>query len=377
MRNRLQNLALLTVTLILGVLLLEGASGFLLTKPELEPKKKGLERILADAKLPSELNHFGGAATSPHPYMLVQNTPNYVKESKRQHNSLGYRSEDVSLKKDPNVFRILALGGSTTYGWLIPDYRNVWPHLLQVLLKSKFESKGLRVEVINAGLPYATSAELLSSWIFRHQFLEPDLVIIHTGGNDVAPLLFPDYDPEYTHFRARGLTYKIPKAKYIRPILRRSNVLTLAALLFVPQNPLDSVYISQPYPFSSLKFDEVKHRIEHTYPLGFERNLTSLVRAAKDAGSLVALISFVQGSEQQIRKGRVDMAGLEKAFVWGLEKNQVIMRSVSESEKVPYFQPEQSQFPDELFVDNSHLNEKGQAVKAKYIANFLGRSGVL
>ena len=53
--------------------------------------------------------------------------------------------------------------------------------------------------MVNAGLPYATSAELLAGYMFRHRYLDPDLVIIHErGGNDTSPLMYEDYNPEYT-----------------------------------------------------------------------------------------------------------------------------------------------------------------------------------
>jgi hypothetical protein len=41
---------------------------------------------------------------------------------------------------------------------------------------------GPGIEVINAGLSSATSAELLAGYIFRHRYLKPDIVIIDVGG---------------------------------------------------------------------------------------------------------------------------------------------------------------------------------------------------
>ena len=54
----------------------------------------------------------------PHPYLLWENTPEYVSsDGIKQTNHLGYRnSNDFNITKDAKVFRILALGGSTTYG---------------------------------------------------------------------------------------------------------------------------------------------------------------------------------------------------------------------------------------------------------------------
>src|SRR5690606_14357674 len=68
-------------------------------------------------------------------------------------------------------------------------------------LEAKLQAQtGRSVQVINAGLNYGTSVEALAGYVFRHRFLKPDLVIYHGGGNDVMPLFFDGYNPEYTHF---------------------------------------------------------------------------------------------------------------------------------------------------------------------------------
>ena len=59
-------------------------------------------------------------AWTPHPYLVYYPTPNYRK-GKTFHNSLGYRSEEFTAKKPDNVFRIVAMGGSSTYDVSIED----------------------------------------------------------------------------------------------------------------------------------------------------------------------------------------------------------------------------------------------------------------
>lgn len=365
------NIFIAIVTSVLCVVLLEFLGYILLNNESLGPKKKVLSIILNKKTItPGEINLFQHASISPHPYLLYQNTPNYSKNDKKEHNSLGYRSHEVPVVKGPNVFRIIALGGSTTYAYGVPDFRDSWPYRLQEILKDRYQGV-FEVEVINAGLPYATSAELLSSWIFRHQFLEPDLVLIHAGGNDIAPLFFPDYNAEYTHFRARGFSYKLPRSKWIKFVIERSHFFHLLTLLLVPRSNLDTVYIDQPYSFLKLRPSEVDIRVKSTYPSGFYRNLNTLVRTIKSSGAKVVLASFVQASEKQIAHGRPDMAGLEKAFVLGLEKNREIMRLISGVEQIPYLEPDQENFPDSLFVDNTHLGREGQIVKAEIFSRFL------
>ena len=141
----------------------------------------------------------------PHPYLLWENTPEYISpEGIRQTNNLGYRNkEDLDFTKDAKVFRILALGGSTTWGYLLDDPDDTWPSQLEGILNDALSENSDfdKIEVINGGLNYATSAELLLHYLFRDRYLDPDIVIIHTGGNDAKLLLFHDYNPDYSFFR--------------------------------------------------------------------------------------------------------------------------------------------------------------------------------
>ena len=155
----------------------------------------------------------------PHPYMRYQLSSNYTSKGFLQHNSHRYRNPEFSFEKAENTLRILALGGSTTYMFpYITNPQHAWPLRLETRLAGYLESP---VQVVNAGLSYATSAGLLASYVFRHQYLDADVIVIHTGGNDIAPLLFEGYNPEYTHFRAQGAGL-VPR-NMERNILKRSH----------------------------------------------------------------------------------------------------------------------------------------------------------
>jgi hypothetical protein len=66
----------------------------------------------------------------PLPYFLYVNKPGSSLEGKVQINSLGHRGPEISEEPPVGTLRILAIGGSTTYGWLLKDYRDAWPSLL-------------------------------------------------------------------------------------------------------------------------------------------------------------------------------------------------------------------------------------------------------
>jgi lysophospholipase L1-like esterase len=89
------------------------------------------------------------------------------------------------------VFRIVALGGSTTYGISLPMNRT-YPAQLQQILRDEYGYT--QVEVINAGVIAYNSWDLLAEFEYRVLDLNPDMVIVYEGINDVVARLV---DPRY------------------------------------------------------------------------------------------------------------------------------------------------------------------------------------
>ena len=95
-------------------------------------------------------------------------------------NSFGFRGADFEEKKDPNVFRIMMVGGSTTFGSGSTSNDATIPEVLQ----KKFLENNYDVEVINAGVGAATSIE--EAYKIRHHYkkYQPDLFLVYDGRND-------------------------------------------------------------------------------------------------------------------------------------------------------------------------------------------------
>jgi lysophospholipase L1-like esterase len=91
----------------------------------------------------------------------------------------------VSLAKPEGVFRILCLGGSTTYG-VGADKSNSYPAQLEDLLHRVYAGCGVRFEVLNLGVMG------YHSWHTRIRFeaelaaLQPDLVLVMDAINDLV-----------------------------------------------------------------------------------------------------------------------------------------------------------------------------------------------
>jgi hypothetical protein len=113
-------------------------------------------------------------------------------------NSLGYRDVERSLARPPGVFRILALGGSNTFGAKVDD-DGTWPRALE----AELTARGCPVEVWNLGVSgYETRQKLVSA---RRELgrASPDafLLQVHNigpryllGGHDPWPALRRDVD---------------------------------------------------------------------------------------------------------------------------------------------------------------------------------------
>jgi lysophospholipase L1-like esterase len=93
------------------------------------------------------------------------------------------------------------MGGSTTYGEGSAKANETYPAYLETLLANDLPTGWKGIEVINAGIPYGTTAEILTQYQFKFHYYRPDLVILNPGGNDAVGLVLPHYHPDYSHWR--------------------------------------------------------------------------------------------------------------------------------------------------------------------------------
>jgi hypothetical protein len=127
-----------------------------------------------------------------HPYLYYKNLPNQHDTDicgEYHVNSLGFRGEEVAREKDPDVFRVIVVGGSTAFGYGATNDAATWSHRLQEKLNTCASMPG-RVEVINAAvIGYGVAQEFLALYTELLD-LAPDLVIAFDGYNDFYGLVF-------------------------------------------------------------------------------------------------------------------------------------------------------------------------------------------
>lgn len=130
--------------------------------------------------------------TNYQPFTVIGLKPNYhfkIQNIETKTNSYGFRSEELAVPKPKDTFRIFLLGGSTVQGiynkdwtieqWLQPMLANVWP--------------GKKVEVVNAGVGGYYSQNEIALLQTKIIDLQPDMVVIYDGYNDMQYGAQPGY----------------------------------------------------------------------------------------------------------------------------------------------------------------------------------------
>jgi len=301
-----------------------------------------------------------------HPYMLYVNAPGQADaQGRHRTNSMGYRNPEFLPAKSPGVFRVLVLGGSTAFMESIEDTADTWAAKLESKLNTA--SKGTRFEVINAGLPGAVSPEILSGYVLRHRYLQPDLVILD-GGNDLLALAYENYHPEYTHLRAASnLTLPRP---FERTMLR-SYLCRLVYILWL--RDMKFVYVNEPYPAERLDRPAALERVRTVRPAGFERNMDFLIRSIVNDGAQPVLFRFLIARTPYLTRNRPDLAGTEPIFEAGLPVHNGILRALAGKYGIRFVEPDQARFSDDQFRDCCHLTPDGEDVKAGILFDELAK----
>lgn len=115
-----------------------------------------------------------------------------------RHDERGFRSPAFATPKPLGTHRIVMMGASTVYGISVENHQTSSTRLREELGRRHPTET---FEVINAGVPGWTSRETVLNLISRVGALEPDLLIMLDGRNEIFPQLWNDYRDDYSHYR--------------------------------------------------------------------------------------------------------------------------------------------------------------------------------
>lgn len=214
------------------------------------------------------------------------------------HNDLGYRGPEISIPKPEGTFRIVSMGGSTTYSTGTTAEES-YPAFLQQILRDEYGYTN--VEVINGGVSGYTTWEILADFQFRVLELEPDMLIFYEAVNDlvvreqVSVDCYRGLNPQRGLNGQRGLfverTAALPASALYRMIA--------IPLRWMP-NPLalDSAFEPTRVECAPDGGDmTLEKRLEANAPVYYERNIRNLMVLAQANGVQPVISSWVYNVE--------------------------------------------------------------------------------
>lgn len=308
---------------------------------------------------------------TPHPYLSYYPTPNYRK-GQTYHNSLGFRGDEFPVKKPDGVFRIVVLGGSSTYDVRIENNADIFTAQLEKLLKEEYGYQD--VQVINAGVPGYNSWELLVNLEFRVLDLDPDLVIIYEGVNDVHARMVEPSAYRGDDFGRRQAWQVPPVPLWEHSALLRilSRSLNITRQVSVDDFVSSPTYVS--WPFENRLHEEDLDPVEvleENPPIYFQRNLENMIAVAKEHGVEIMFSTWAYSPYLK------DYAA-EGYYQQGFKENNDVVKSVATEQHISLFDfaavmPQDAKY----WADGRHSNEAGALVKAKLFAEFIDAQGLI
>jgi len=153
-------------------------------------QKDSCNEGLWESRLFSEYSHsFVKSLCSDYKSMIDYQTPYKHWEPNQNSNSvninsLGVRGDEISISKDSDTYRIVMLGGSAMYGLFATSDSSTIAGFLEKKIHD--ENPEFNVEIINAGVNGATSFDETRFLDDKLLQLDPDMVFVYDGANDLA-----------------------------------------------------------------------------------------------------------------------------------------------------------------------------------------------
>jgi lysophospholipase L1-like esterase len=298
-------------------------------------------------------------------------------------NAMGFRGDELVVPKPADEYRVFLVGGSSAECLLLDD-----ADALHAVLQREFQSKapdGRTVRVYNAGKSGDRSYDHVSMIVHRIVHLEPDLLVVFAGINDLTAAI---YGSDYLHLadgRGVQLTYGRlwrywatefqvgRRLFYLRNrLLGRPEREMLEQISLVPEYK-DKVTARRAAPKA-----DGPPRVE---PLFYRNNLLSIAGVAEAFG-----VGLVFMTQQTTWNSKIDPSvenwqwmllrdGLTyraEAMDAALESLNDVMRSVAASGRIPIYDlarsiPKSSAF----FYDDVHFNVKGARVAGGELASVI------
>lgn len=281
-------------------------------------------------------------------------------------NAMGYRGPVVNLEKPPGTLRIILLGGSTAAGYAVEDDQTIDAYMRSLLAE---RLPAVCVEVVNLAVSAYDSYQDFERFRLDGTRLAPDLVIIHSGINDVRHARIPDLTAPPDR---RTLVWESALVKPREELKTGPSFWTMLKHY--------SYLARLPGYVSDLRWqrqDLTAIRVTEPYPAAvdyFETNLENTIALADQIGAGVILstppsaLSVRNQPADPVEKSYwIRDAGTTEAYRerLALKMQEIVTRDSAAGRRIRYVS-HHLVLPD--FQDDAHLTASGNASVARNLA---------
>ena len=367
MKAILLRLMLIVFGLLIGLVLLE--AGLRLWFSVQGTERERVMYVYSQAEINAKTSQFIGV-----PFLNFTLNPNLSDVSKQ-----GFRGATVAIPKPPGIYRIIALGGSTTFGTGLTT-EETWPYQLQRLLQDQYGYQS--VEVVNLGVPGYYSMNSVVNLATHGLALEPDLVIDNDGVNDAvisiyqdpacyssdSPLLGLGMDQGVWQSNATGL----PVSTLYRYLAVRFGWMADPTTL---TSRAVSTGLCPPEPGDG----NFSQRLAKNPPIYFERNLRSINALAQSAKATTVFISTawnVAAARQTLTADPTQDG--TRALIAAIDGQNALIPAVARGTGALYLDLTTQLTSSDYFQgDNVHLTAQGAHEQAAILAAYLNTQGLI
>jgi lysophospholipase L1-like esterase len=287
------------------------------------------------------------------------------------HNALGFRGAPLERKKPAGVRRVACLGASTTYGIFV-EADEAFPAQLGALLA---QTKG-RWEVVNAGVPGWLSTEALVDLQLHVLPLEPDVVVILQGRNELFPQAYNGFRADYTHFRRPGFNYAV--SNYVhKEVFRWSRLAMLACTLRgerfgwseTEEHPLYGGVVKENRPTT----EETERNLRDPARLETLRSCTeSMIALCSARGIRVVVCTMAFRPDKLAGIQELDPSPRMSALLSEqIDRNNALARETSERLGATLVDTSVLSADADIFLDDCHMTAEGHRRCARMIYDAL------
>lgn len=342
----------------------------------------------ADLKDPAA-NHFIRSDRAPDREITVRisdSLPGLPDEATFTTNGFGFRGGAMADPKPEDEFRVFLVGGSTVEGFVLDD--SVALHtVMQRELEAARKNDGPVVRIYNAGVSGHRSDDHVSLVSHRLLHLDPDLVVVMAGANDLVAAIhghdYLHYDRDYTATDERLDGYLLAKMLATELQLPRRLHHALRALRGGREGRIvDGIaYSDYARARERLRSDPVVDELPDVETTAFAENLRTMVGAVRAHGAEAMLATHPSSWDSDVDPGISRLHWLRnqqgttyagEAMADGLERFNDATRRVAREMNVALADlaariPRSS----EAFYDDVHFNVRGAELAAQRLAGAL------